>query len=49
MLRYDNISVNFERIYDADETALKLYAKMAQTAEGFDEWMAEWVAEPALV
>ena len=41
--------VRFWDTHPEDETALKLYAKMARTLEGFDEWMAEWMAEPAMV
>lgn len=41
--------VRFWDQHPEDETALQLYARMARSAEGFNEWVGEWMAEPAMV
>lgn len=41
--------IRFWEQHPEDEIALKLYAKMARSSEGFDAWVAEWMAAPALV
>lgn len=44
LLRYDNISVNFERIYDADETVGKAYRGLIR----YDELLEVLSAHPVL-
>ncbi len=41
--------LRFLDLYGLDEAAAGEYAAAAQSAEGFDRWLARWVGEPALI